>query len=144
MISRNPKCPKCPSAYSSKNGKRNGKQCYVCIECGYQFTLTEYELDRRESMKRIAVALYLVGLSMRTIAKLLSVNASTIMRWIKAFSIENYMKPTPKGPVIIELDEMWHFINSKKTNSGYGRLIVALPVNSLTGNVGIVVQPLSE
>jgi hypothetical protein len=35
---------------------------------------------------------------------------------------------------------MWHYLRSKKTNFGYGRLIVTIPVNSLTGNVGIVIK----
>ena len=92
----------------------------------------------------MAVSLYLVGLSMRTIAELFAVNVSTIQRWIRTFALENYEKPTPEGPVIIELDEMWHFIGKKNTNFGYGRPIVALPANSLTGNVVIVALPLSN
>jgi len=92
----------------------------------------------------MAVALYIMGLSMRSIGKLFSVHASTVMDWVRNFAIDNYERPTPEGPVIIELDEMWHFLTSKKTSSGYGRLIVALPVNSLTGNVGVVIPPLSN
>jgi hypothetical protein len=42
--------------------------------------------------------------------------------------------------VVVELDEMWHYLRSKKTNFGSGRLIVAIPVNSLTGNVGVVIK----
>jgi transposase len=46
--------------------------------------------------------------------------------------------------VIIELDEMWHYLHSKKTNYGSGKLIVAIPVNSLTGNVAIVTKALLQ
>ena len=143
-LNLNPMCPKCPCAYSKKNGKRNGKQCYMCLGCDYQFTLTESELNQKETRKAMAIALYLVGLSMRTIAKFFAVNASTVQRWVRTFAIENYEKPTPEGPVIIELDEMWHFIGKKKTSFGYGKPIVALPTNSSTGNVVIVVLPLSK
>ena len=31
------KCPCCDSIHTKKNGKRNGKQVYKCLDCGYQF-----------------------------------------------------------------------------------------------------------
>ena len=31
------KCPCCYSIHTKKNGKRNGKQVYKCLDCGYQF-----------------------------------------------------------------------------------------------------------
>ena len=79
---------------------------------------------------------------MRAIAKLFHVNVSTILYWIRNFAMKTYEKPTPPGPVIIELDEMWHFIKSKKTSVGYGRLIAVLPASSLTGNAEIVAAKL--
>jgi transposase-like protein len=135
------KCRKCGSSKSVKNGKRGGKQCYKCKDCGFQYTQEE-SFGRSEPERNKAIALYLLGLSMRAVAKLFRVNVSTILYWIRSFAIKTSEKPTPQGPVIIELDEMWHFIKSKKTSAGYGRLIVALPVSSLTGNVEIVVAKL--
>jgi len=132
-------CRKCGSVHNVKNGKVDGVQRYKCKDCGFQFT-KETANGHNEEERNKAVALYLLGLSMRTIAKLFRVNVTTILYWVRNFAIENYEKPTPQGAVVVELDEMWHFLESKKTNSGSGRLIVALPVNSLTGNVGIVVQ----
>ena len=72
---------------------------------------------------------------MRTIAKIVKTDVHAVYRWIRKFAEENYEKPEPKSEaVIIELDEMWHFIKNKKTSSGYGRLIAAIPVNLSTGN----------
>ena len=31
------KCPCWKSTHTKKNGKRNGKQVYKCLDCGYQF-----------------------------------------------------------------------------------------------------------
>ena len=134
-------CRKCGSSENIKNGKRGDNQCYKCKNCGFQYT-REDSRGRSEAERLRAIALYLLGLSMRAIAKLFSVNASTILRWVRNFAIENYEKPTPRGPIVIELDEMWHFIKSKKTNVGYGKLIAVLPANSSTGNVEIVVAKL--
>jgi hypothetical protein len=52
------------------------------------------------------------------------------------------MKNLHRQVLIIELDEMWHFIKSKKTSAGYGRLSAVLPASSLTGNAEIVVAKL--
>ena len=133
------RCRKCGSEKNIKNGKRNGMQCYKCKNCGFQYK-KEMPNGRSEQERNRAVALYLLGLSMRTIAKLFGVNVSSVIYWIRKFALKNYEKPTPQGAVVLELDEMWHFIKSKKTSAGYGRLIVALPVSSLTGNAGIAVK----
>jgi transposase-like protein len=134
-------CSKCGNTESVKNGKRGNEQCYKCKNCGFQYT-SEKPKRSSEVERHRAIALYLLGLSMRAIAKLFSVNVSTILYWIRNFSIKNYAKPTPQGPIIIELDEMWHFIESKKTSVGYGKLIAVLPASSSTGNVEIVVAQL--
>ena len=131
-------CRKCESAHNIKSGKVNGVQRYKCKDCGFQFT-KEVANGRSEAERNKAIALYLLGLSMRTIAKLFRVNVTTVLYWVRNFAVKTYEKPSPKGAVVVELDEMWHFVHSKKQNAGYGKLIVALPVNSLTGNVGIVV-----
>jgi transposase-like protein len=132
-------CRKCRSKNNVKYGKMNSMQRYKCKNCDFQFT-KEIANGRSETERNKAIALYLLGLSMRTIAKLFNVNVTTILYWIRNFAIKTYEKPNPKGAVVLELDEMWHFIHSKKTNVGYGKLIIALPVNSLTGNVGIVMK----
>jgi hypothetical protein len=88
-------------------------QCYRCKDCGFQYTREESK-GRSETERNKAVALYLLGLSMRAIAKLFHVNVTTILYWVRNFAIKNYEKPSPQGPIVIELDEMWHFIKSKK------------------------------
>ena len=134
-------CSKCGKSESIKYGKRGSEQCYKCKNCGFQYT-SEQPKRRSEAERHKAISLYLLGLSMRAIAKLFCVNVTTILYWIRNFAIENYTKPIPKGPIDIELDEMWHFIQSKKTSVGSGKLIAVLPANSSTGNVEIVVARL--
>ncbi|MDR2167375.1 MAG: helix-turn-helix domain-containing protein [Clostridiales bacterium] len=56
--------------------------------------------------------LYCLGLSLTTIGKILHVHASTVMRWIRKYTEKNCKKPKPTGKIIIELDEMHHFIVS--------------------------------
>ena len=133
-------CRVCGSQRNAKWGKRRGKQCYRCSDCGFQFTI-ETERQSAVDVKR-AVTLYCLGFSFRTIGKLLRYHHTTVMRWICKFAQEHYQKPAAKGEVILELDEMFHFIESKKTNYGFGKHIAAQLDNLSTGNAAIEIPPL--
>jgi len=87
--------------------------------------------------KALALCLYISGLSFRTIGKIIKVDHAAVYRFIRKYARENYEKPEPSDDAVImlELDEMWHYLKDKKTNFGFGRLIVAIPINLLTGNV---------
>jgi len=133
-ISNAIKCKKCWSKAVVKAGFVKENQRYKCTKCGCQFQPNRRK-GKPEATKRLAVLLYMLGLSMRTIAKVVKTDLHAVYRWIRTFAEDNYEKPAPtSGKVIIELDEMWHFVTSKKTESGYGRLIAAIPVNLSTGN----------
>ncbi len=55
-----------------------------------------------------------------TIAKLLKVSAPSVFVWVKTFAENNYSKPAPTDDsVVIELDEMWHFVRLKKDKFGF-------------------------
>jgi len=118
------KCPKCGNQHYVKAGFNHNKQRYKCKNCKYQFTQTK---DKNATKRAFALYLYVVGLSMNAIGRMLKVEPSTILYWVKKFALKTYEKPTPQGEVIIELDEMWHFLRSKKTRSGSGRHTVELP-----------------
>ena len=132
-------CPKCHSHKTVKNGKHLKRQRYRCKICGFQFTRTTPR-GRPSCEKALAVLLYTLGLSMNAIARLLKVSTPAVLRWIQTFAEKIYEKPEPGEAVIVELDEMWHSLGSKKTSSGFGKLIVAIPVSSLTGNAGVVIR----
>jgi hypothetical protein len=62
------------------------------------------------------------------------------LRWIRSFAENNYKKPAPGHAVIVELDEMWHYLFLKKTNFGYGKHIVVRQERSSIGNAAIVIE----
>ena len=130
------KCKKCQNSSYVKAGKVAGEQRYKCRLCGCQFVPTRIK-GMTTKQKALALCLYTNGLSFRTIGKIIQVHFSAIYRFIRKWALENYEKPKPSNDTIImlELDEMWHYIHSKKQDAGYGRLIVAIPVNLSTGNV---------
>ena len=90
-----------------------------------------------------AVLLYLSGLSMNRTAKLLGVSTPSVQAWIERFAEVYAQKPEPEGrAVVVELDEMWHFLKKRPTNSGSGRLGIVLRDGLSTGNPAVVTRPL--
>ena len=135
------RCPKCRSEEKVKSGHHLGRQRYRCKGCGCQFTREQPKGECVEK-KCLAIVLYVNGLSFRAIAKIVKVSPKAVFDWVKAFGLETYEKPKPQGDIVVELDEMWHFVRAKKTSFGYGKHIVALQVNSSTGSVeGVTVRP---
>ena len=133
-MNEKPPCPKCQSIEVVKNGKVQGKQRYKCKSCSLQFTrLTPRGRPAQE--KAMAVTLYTLGLSIRAIARLIGVSPTAVLKWIKTFAKTHYEKPAPGDAILVELDEMWHYIKSKKTSFGSGKLIVEKLESLLTGNV---------
>ena len=133
-MNEKPPCPKCQSIEVVKNGKVQGKQRYKCKSCSLQFTrLTPRGRPAQE--KAMAVTLYTLGLSIRAIARLIGVSPTAVLKWIKTFAKTHYEKPAPGAAIIVELDEMWHYLGSKKTSYGSGKLIVEKLGSLLTGNV---------
>ena len=137
------KWKKCESSEYTKAGIVKGEQRYKCKKCGCQFVPTRHK-GRSEEEKLKAVKLYSHGLSFRAIAKLLKVSAQSVFAWVKKFAENNYANPAPTDDgVVIELDEMWHFLRSKKDKCGFGPT-VEQQNNSSTGNVELEARILSK
>jgi len=127
-MNKNPICPRCHAEHVVKAGRVLQKQRYRCKNCGLQFTRLTPR-GKSPDTKAKAVELYAKGLSMRSIARMLDVSATSVLRWIRVFAEKTYKKPEPDSVDVVELDEMWHYVNSKKTNFGYGKHIVGIQAN---------------
>lgn len=103
------RCKECGSERFVKNGSKNGNPYYKCKECGKQYS--DKVVDSH--LKSMAMALVCAGLSFRTVGTLLGYSNVCILNWVREFAKLNYSKPIPKGDIIIELDEMWHFLHQK-------------------------------
>ena len=138
------RCKGCGGEEHVKNGFMRGKQRYRCKACGLNFTDTPPR-GMPLRVKVEAVLLSLSGLSMNRTAKLLGVSTPSVQAWIERFAEVYAQKPEPEGrAVVVELDEMWHFLKKSGTSSGSGRLGIALQTESSTGSWGVVTGPLSN
>jgi transposase len=135
------RCKRCGSEERIKNGFMRGKQRYRCKACGLNFTDTPPR-GMPLQVKVMAVLLYISGLSMNRTAKLLGVSTPSVMTWIERFAKEHAQKPAPEGrALVVELDEMWHYLKKRPTSSGYGRLGIVLQADWLTGSWAVVTEP---
>ena len=135
------RCKACGSEEQVKNGFMRGKQRYRCKACGLNFTATPPR-GKPLALKVAAVLLYVSGLSINRIAKLLGVSTPTVQDWLERFAQAYAQKPEPEGrALVIELDEMWHYLKKRPTSSGSGRLGIVLQGGWLTGSWAVVTPP---
>jgi transposase-like protein len=119
-------CKRCKSKQIINNGKVRNKQRYNCKSCGFNFVEIDERSGKNIDKQKMAIHLYLENMGFRAIGRVLGVSNVTVLNWIRAAGewLEKYHhqnKHQQRGTVeVIELDEMWHFIGSKKISYGYG------------------------
>jgi len=114
------KCKRCESKKIVKNGKITGVQRYKCKECGYNFRKGDKRTNKKIAAKKaLCILMYSKGKnSYRMIGDILKIDHTVVYRWIRRYS-ESIEEPEVSAAIEeMEFDEMWHFIGSKKTNSG--------------------------
>ena len=127
MSERTAACPACDGTVLIRSGYACGRQRWRCKGCGRQFTRTTPR-GKSAAMKAAAVELYCTGLSLSAVGKRLGVSAQSVMRWVRDHARRHCPKPQPTSrATVVELDEVWHFVEKRPTSSGSGRLLSATP-----------------
>jgi transposase-like protein len=122
-----PECKNCKSSSIVKSGFVREKQRFKCKDCGYNFVVGDERTNERiVALKSLCVLLYSLGKgSYNMMGKLFGRNRSLIYRWIREAGL-NADEPTLDGEIVeIEFDEMWHFVQSKKTEFGSSKPLIA-------------------
>lgn len=121
------KCPRCWEQHFVKNGIVRGKQRYKCKECQCNY-ITDDPSKVKFSVKVNALRLYLEWLWFRSIGRFLWVSDTSVRRWIRMFweiaeALQQEKVQMIQSVWQLELDELWHFVEKKLTNSGYGLVV---------------------
>ena len=138
-------CKHCGSGSYVRNGMAHGRQRYRCKACGRSFTATPPR-GKPPAMKALAVLLYGLGnVSQGMIAKLLGVSHVAIYKWVRAAGED---APTPSATPssgIVQIDEMWDFVNGKKTRFGSGEPTILWHGEPWPGSwVGVMTRPAGD
>ena len=110
-------CPNCQSGERQvKNGHNpSGTQRYRCQVCGRVYTPTPKPHQYEQSVRMQAVRLYVEGMNLRRIGRILGVHHQSVANWVNAYSEQLPPEPVPASVETVELDEMFTFIGEKKT-----------------------------
>jgi transposase-like protein len=120
-------CPACRGTMLIRSGHACGRQRWRCKSCGRQLTRTEPR-GKPAALKLQAIELYCLGLSMNAVAKRVGGSAQTMLRWVRDHAQRHCPKPAPTGSTaVVEIDEIWHFVEKRHGNSGSGRRSSAAP-----------------
>lgn len=80
-------CPKCQSNAYVKSGVVKERQRYRCKQCGYYFTVLKQgkSIDPYYVVK--ALQLYIEGVTLREIERILGVSHVSVMNWVRQYKI---------------------------------------------------------
>ena len=138
-------CKHCGSGSYVRNGMTHGHQRYRCKACGRSFTATPAR-GKPPAMKALAVLLYGLGsVSQGMIAKLLGVSHVAVYRWVRAAGEDAPAPSAAPSSGIVQIDEMWHFVNGKKTRFGSGGPLTLWHGEPWPGSwVGVMMRPADD
>jgi transposase-like protein len=95
-------CPRCQSRDQQIRDGRTpaGSQRFRCRACGTRYTPLPKEKGYDEEVRLQALSLYLEGLSLREVSRLLSVNHQSVANWINDYATH---MPANLPPSILEI-----------------------------------------
>lgn len=112
-------CPCCQASENQvKNGRNpSGSQRYKCKGCGRIYTPEPTPAGYEQATRDEAVRLYLEGMNLRRIGRILGVNHQSVANWVNAQADALPQAPLPDSVETVELDELFTFVGHKKTSS---------------------------
>jgi transposase-like protein len=111
------RCTYCHSTKQQiKSGlNASGSQRFRCRSCDRIYTPEPSPNGYPDEVRLQAVKLYLEGMNLRRIGRILSVNHQSVTNWVNAYhaSLPEARAPVSK-PETLEMDELFTFVGSKK------------------------------
>ncbi len=112
-------CPHCQATDKQvKAGKnKSGSQRLKCQHCQRRYTPKPNEQGYPQALRHQAIKLYVDGTNYRRIGRQLGVHHKTVMLWVEAHVAQLPPAPLPQTNQVIEADELFTFVEEKKTSS---------------------------
>jgi len=102
----------------------------MCRDCRRTFSVNPIEVKYTDGFKRFAVWMYLNGVGVRKIALLLGTTHVSVLKWIKRahkdllLTLSDARTEYSEVPDIIEMDEIYTFVQKGGGDIRYGLLIL--------------------
>jgi len=111
------KCPRCKKEErQNKDGFTNaGSQRYRCQVCGARYTPEKKKKGYQKEIRALAIHMYADGLNFRQVGRHLKISHTTVMSWVKDHAEKLPEAPVPEDVYTVEMDELYTFIEEKKT-----------------------------
>lgn len=115
------RCQRCKGQDSqNKDGfTKAGSQRYRCKRCGARYTPRKKVHGYEREICELAIRMYADGLNFRQIGRHLRISHTTVMRWVKEHAENLPEAPVPEEAYTVEMDELYTFIEEKKTGSTF-------------------------
>ena len=121
------KCPKCECVEAAKNGILKGRQRFRCKKCGYNYTVDKIGKGISTYYVIKALQLYIEGVSLRELERLLGISHVSVMNWVKKYQVKipekNTYHPTYK---ILNHKELTEFYANRENLTGAGMIVTEL------------------
>ncbi len=114
-------CPDCQSHKVVKNGHRQGKQSYLCRDCGRQFRSNPCPTGYSSDLKELCIKMFLNGMGLGAIERVTGISHNTVLNWVRLAPSTYSLWRTMKFLKLLTLDELPTFVGSKKTKFGSGQ-----------------------
>jgi transposase len=84
--------------------------------CGIKYTPNRKPWAYDEETRRKAIQMYVDGMNLRRIGRHLGIHHRTISLWVQAYAAQMETPPVPDEVKEAEMDELFTFIQDKKTD----------------------------
>jgi len=122
-------CRHCGSFEIVMNGKSQGLQRWLCRDCGRSFG--DRPKRYNDAIKAKALQMYLNNVGIRKIALFLGVSAPGVLKWIRKAHAQMAAKAQQAAtflehsePDVIEMDEIYTYVQKNSSGQSYGLLIL--------------------
>ena len=129
-------CKYCYDTRLVKNGFVRGKQRWRCQSCFRNQVSGDGRKQYDNAVKRQALAMYLNSGGIRSIARVLNVSHQAVANWVEnAGKIVEHeilnLHMTPRNISILEMDELYTFIQKNSNRHAFGWLLIGTEMRLL-------------
>ncbi len=131
-------CKHCNSSKLTLSGIVKNKQRYLCKDCGRTSRDGDKRVIHSPEKKIKVIRAYLEGVGIRSIERLENISAPMIVNLIRTFSkklqekLQNQrVNEDIKNIEILEIDELFTYVQKKLPKSTYGLLLIGTEIKLL-------------